>query len=228
MTRVAVTTAADRSERVAAAMRRHGLEPVVLPCIGVIPADDTVIGPLREEAIHADWILLTSARAVEVVWPRGGMPTTPVAAVGHATAEAASEAGGSIALVGGGGVFDLLPALGPGPGLVIAPHAAGTDPEVFMALSDAGWEILEGDVYETVPAAPDDDPVDAAAFASPSAVEGWCSARPLDGIVVGAIGATTAAALSVRGRPPDVVADTPSHTRLAAALAAHLRGRITP
>lgn len=227
MTRVGVTTSADRAERAANAYESRGLTPVLLPCIRVEPGAEAVIDELRVAATAADWILLTSARAIDVMWPSGSMPATPVVVVGEATASAALDAGGAVALVGRVGASDLADRMGPGTGRIVVPHAAGADPGVLTRLADDGWDVVAGIAYRTEPVAPADDPVDAVAFASPSAVEGWCSARTVDGLVVGAIGPTTASALTERGRPPDVVADRPAHSSLAAALAGSLHGKIT-
>jgi uroporphyrinogen-III synthase len=227
VTRVGVTTSADRSERVADAYAARGLTPVILPCIRVESGSHAVIDGLRAASAGADLILVTSARAIEVVWPSESMPPTPVAAVGEATARAALEAGGTVSLTGLVGAYDLADRIGRGPGTIVFPHAAGTDPGVSAVLAENGWDVIEAVAYRAEPIAPDDDPVDAVAFASPTAVAGWCSARTLDRLVVGAIGPTTAAALSGRGRPPDVIAQRPGHTSLATALAGLLHGKIT-
>ena len=97
------------------------------------------------------------------------------------------------------------------------------DPAPAAGLRAAGAEVVAESVYETVPIAPASDTVDVAIFGSPSAVEGWCRSRSLDGLVVGAIGATTAAALTHRGHPSDVVPERPSFENLVKALTQHLR-----
>lgn len=227
MSRVAITTAADRSEVAAEACRRHGLVPVPLPCIAVERGAEAVIAAVAAAVADADWIVVTSARAVSTMWPEGGMPTTPVAAVGAVTAEAVEAAGGAVTITGESGALDLVEGLGGGSGRIVLPHAAGADPLVVDRLIAAGWEVTSGAVYRAVPTAPADDPVDAAFFASPSAVTGWLTGRSLDQVIVAAIGHTTASALTERGHTPDVISDVPSHERLVAALAAHLRGRIT-
>jgi uroporphyrinogen-III synthase len=228
VTRVAVTTARESAERAAAALRRHRLVPVLLPCIRIEGGDPETLTRLRAAAEGAAWILLTSARAVDETWGDGPMPPTPVAAVGAATARAVDRRGGEVHLLGRSGAADLVDRLGDGAGARIAfPRADGADPTTVRRLTAAGWEVVDGVAYRTVPVPPADDPVDAVAFASPSAIVGWCEARSLDDLVVAAIGPTTRAALVARGRDPDVVADSPSHTRLAAALARRLSGRIT-
>lgn len=228
MTRVAVTTHDGRQAAASDAYRRKGFTPVRLPCVAIEPADDAARRQVHAAIGDADWLFVTSATTVGILWPGGSMPATPAAAVGTATARAITEAGGVVGAVGDAGGADLADRLGAGPGLVVYPRAAGADDAVTRRLIAAGWDVIDAAVYTTVPIPPAGDPVDAVAFASPSAVEGWCSARSLDGLVAAAIGSTTAAALDQLGRRADVVADRPGHTHLAAALARHLRGRITP
>ena len=221
--RVAITTSAEAAPRVAAAFADYGFTPVHLPCIEVEAAAPEVLARLREEAGSADWLLLTSARAVAVVWPQGGMPPTPAAVVGGGTARAVVAAGGSVALEGEAGVDDLLSRLeaADAGGRLVFPHAAGTRRATLEQLDAAGWRLTAVVAYETIPVPPGDDPVEAAAFASPSAVQGWFAARDLDGLLVGAIGATTTASLAARGRPPDVTPERPGYQRLAEAMAAY-------
>jgi uroporphyrinogen-III synthase len=226
VSRVAITTAADRADLAARPYRARGLDPVLLPCVRIDTGPDSAIADIRQQAPGATWLVVTSARAVAIVWPDGAMPPVPVAAVGPVTARAVSEAGGIVALVGEAGASDLVEALGQGTGVVVFPHAAGTDPGVFEEIITAGWDLLERTVYEAVPVAPSNDDVDAVVFASPSAVQGWVMTRRLDGPVVGAIGPTTARVLRGHGRVPDLIADPPSHEGLARLMAAHLAERV--
>jgi uroporphyrinogen-III synthase len=227
MVRVAITTAADRSSRLADHARSHGLEPVLLPCIEVIPASDAVLRTARAFASRADWLVVTSPRAVAAVWPDGEMPPFPVAAVGRATAASVEEAGGRVGLVGEAGAGSLVARLAERTEgtFVFFPHATGASPATIAALEQAGAEVKALAVYETRPVAPGPDPVDAVAFGSPSAVQGWLLSRHLDGLVLGAIGETTARALAEVGRPPQVVPPRPDFEDLMAHLAGHLRQR---
>ncbi len=78
-------------------------------------------------------------------------------------------------------------------------------------------------VYRTRPCPPPQDPIEAVAFASPSAVRGWLLARDLNDVQVAAIGPTTAAELERAGHPPEVLAEEPHVTSLAEALATRER-----
>lgn len=219
MTRVAITT--DRFSDVALEYRLGGLVPVAAPCIRFEPAPSAVIDEARSEIAAAELALLTSPRAVDLLWPDANMPDVPVAAVGHVTAAAVAAAGGRVELVGDAGLsrlIDLVSDALPSRKVVIA-HAAGADPEALARLVDLGPEVTEHVIYRVVPVGPPTLPVDVVSFASPSAVNGWCLTRTLDDVIVGVIGSTTARAVALR-REPDVIAEQPSHPALARAIAA--------
>lgn len=225
--RVAVTTTADRYHRIAANLESLGLEPVMLPCIEVAAAPHEVLREAREEAARADWLLMTSARTVSVLWPDGGMPEVPIAAVGPRTAAAVVNAGGQLELVGEGGgeaIASRLDGLVRGRS-VFFPHASGADPATASALGKGGATVHSVVVYETRSIPPKDDPVDAAMFGSPSAVRGWLQSRSLEGLVIGAIGTTTSSALKEHGHPPDVMPRQPSFSRLSQLMAEKLGER---
>jgi len=219
--RVAVTTSADRAPAVAAELAHAGLEPVVLPCIRVEPAAATVLADARRRAAAADFTVLTSARAVRLLWP-DGMPPLRVAAVGEATAAEARRAGGTVEVVGPGGGEALAAVLAPAVAgrRVAVLRAAEPAFDLAAALAAAGAAVADLAVYTTAPVGPAADPVDAAAFASPSAVDGWFRTRTLAGILAGAIGETTRRALADRGAVDVVVAAEPRTAALARALAA--------
>lgn len=223
--RVAVTTTPDRFDRLAGRLRRLGLEPVGLACIEVIAASGDVLGQARERAGSADWLVMTSARAVEVLWPHGGMPMIPAAAVGPSTAAAVSAAGGLLEMVGDRGATALARHLGKVASgrTVFFPHASGAGTAIADALTAVGAVVDAAPVYETRPIPPGDSHVDAVMFGSPSAVDGWLLSRELDGLVVAVIGETTAAALAGKGRAPDVLARRPSFDLLSRSIAEHFR-----
>ena len=227
MFRVAITTAEDRASRLSDMARGHGLEPVSLPCIDVIPAPEDQLSGARSQAAEADWLVVTSSRAIDTLWPGGGMPDVPVAVVGSSTAEVAVRAGGRVAVVGDGGAEDLVEELAGHVGgkSVFFPHASGADPATLYRLGEAGAEVAASAVYETRPIGPGADPVDAAIFGSPSAVSGWCRSRSLGDLVLAAIGKATGAALVERGHHPDVVPPHPDFELLISLLAAHLAER---
>lgn len=220
--RVAVTTTADAAYRISGPLETAGLQPVELPCIRIRFADPPVLERLRWLAGDADVLLFTSARAVRALWPDGGMPAVPAAVVGSATAEAVRAAGGTVDVVGSGGGDELVDELVETSAgrRIVFPRARSSDPSRADRLRLAGAEVYTHVAYETVPIAPGPDPVDAALFGSPSAVEGWRLSRDLDepGIVA-AMGETTAAALDEAGRVADIVPERPSVQALVDALA---------
>lgn len=227
MTRVAITTDTDGYPRIARLAQANGLEPVPLPCIQVIPARAETLALARESAAAADWVVLTSARAVDILWPDGGMPATPAAVVGRATASAVELADGRPALVGESGAEALAEKLLERiDGLsVVFPHASKTNPAALKMLREVVGRFEAVPVYETRPLAPGPDRVDAAAFGSPSSVRGWALSRDFDDLVLAAIGESTAGVLADAARSPDVMPKRPAFGDLFAQLAQHMRRR---
>jgi uroporphyrinogen-III synthase len=191
----------------------------MLPCIAISPSAQEVLDELRAQARKADLIVVTSARAVRITWPDRDMPAIPTAAVGRATAEAVTEAGGMVTDIGETDAEGLVDAMNVDGLRVVFPHARAADPATAAALEKRGASVFASPAYDTIPIAPSDDKVNAAIFGSPSAVNGWLMRRPLDGIVVAAMGSTTASALRVRGVEDPVVPSKPGFTEVAAALA---------
>ncbi len=223
--RVAVTT--DRFDEAADSYAEAGLEPVSLPCIRVEPSSSEVIIRARLRCAASDVIVITSPRVVSLLWPWGGMPDVEVMVVGTATAEAVTRAGGRVGLVGDGGLARLVELATDrlGEGRVVIVHAAGSDLAAMAQLRRVADSLDDFEVYRSVPVAPGTSIVDGVAFASPSAVAGWTLSRDLDGLAVGAIGATTARALAPH-RDPDVIAAQPSHRALAQAIAEFMEVKV--
>ena len=175
--------------------------------------------------------MVSSARAVDVVWDED-RPAANIRfyTVGSATAAAVERLGGSVQIVGESGLLDLSRRVASCAIDALAfPHAAGTDLRAIEPLVAAGTRVTAPTVYSMQSLEPPADRVDAAVFASPSAAAAWLEHRTLDGVLVGAIGPTTAAALVERGIGVDVVPVRPGFEELADALAAHAieRGRTT-
>lgn len=218
---VALTTTAKRAEELGPLAREEGLRPVVLPCIEVAPAPESVLEQARRSAAGSDWLLVTSARTVEFLWPLGQIPEVEVAAVGTRTAEAVTNAGGAVSLVGDSGsiaLFSDLVTLVENATVCFA-HGRGADLSKMALLEEAARTVSTWEIYATKPIPPALDPVDAVAFGSPSAVEGWSRSRSFEEVVVGAIGETTGEAVSDRGHHPDVVAGRPDYSELLERLA---------
>jgi uroporphyrinogen-III synthase len=200
------------------------LEPVSLPCISIAQAAPAEVEAMRLAAGIADIMVVTSRRAIKILWPDGGMPDTPVAAVGTATSHAVTDAGGGLAFVGAGGGADLIELITPRlTGAVVAyPHARRADPVVGELLRQRAAQVHSCALYDTIPIPPSADPVEVVTFASPSAVEGWSLSRGFDPLVL-AIGSATRAALELTGHPPDLMADTPTFKALARSIDRHFR-----
>jgi uroporphyrinogen-III synthase len=223
--RVAITT--DRFDDAAVSYAAVGLEPVSVPCIEVEPSPANRLVEARVASSRADLLVVTSPRAVSILWPAGGMPAVDAVVVGEKTGDAVAGAGGRVILVGDGGLSRLVDLAGSrfeGKRVVIV-RAAGTEAAALTHLRRSAPWLDEHVVYDSKPVAPDATAVDAVGFASPSSVVGWALARGFDDLVVGAIGRTTSAAVA-RHRVPDVVAKQPSHGALAEAIAEHMELRV--
>lgn len=219
MRRVGITS--DRFDTVARGYSAVGLKPVPLPCIRIEPASPDRIHAARRSASRADLLILTSPRVVSLLWPNGRMPHIDTAVVGQSTAKEVERAGGRVVVAGRAGLTGLVEMLTGrihARGVVTIAHAHGSDPAAMQGLLQVAPQLEEHVVYRAVPVPPGQDAVDAVAFASPSAVAGWALSRSFDDVVIGAIGATTAAAVA-RHREADVVAQRPSHLALAEAIA---------
>ncbi|HJR92681.1 MAG TPA: uroporphyrinogen-III synthase [Acidimicrobiia bacterium] len=222
--RCALTTTAERAGDLVETVEAHGLEAVLLPCIEVTVAPSATLETVRAAANQADWLVFTSARAVTSIWPEGGMPDVPALVVGAGTGEAVRKGGGSVSIQGEGGAGDLLdrhsePLAGK---KVLFAHGASADPSTLHRLEAMAAEVTALAVYETRSVPPGSDPVDVALFASPSAVGGWAISRRFDDVILAAIGATTAAALTSQGHPPHIVSPRPDHHPMIQTVARHL------
>lgn len=221
--RVAVTTVETSAGRWTRQLESRHFEAVILPCIDVLPGETGEVARMRAIAEEADAIVVTSARVIAALWPQGGIPQVEVYVVGAASAQAVEAAGGRVTVQGGGGVVELLDRLHVAGKTVAFPHGDLSEVSVTERLSGGGAIVLEGVVYRTVPRGPDLTPVEAAVFASPSAVRGWCLTRGLDGIITAAIGDSTASAIARECGQVDVIAPKPNVSALVSALAERMR-----
>jgi uroporphyrinogen III methyltransferase/synthase len=155
-----------------------------------------------------------------------------LAVVGRATAERLGHHGLRADLVGDGGGAELGQALvreALGPALVLG--AAGGRPELADVLVAAGWSVTAVAAYDSVPDAAALagalkthrlHPFDAIGFTSPRGADAFCdlAGAMLGNTRLGAIGATTRAALVARGLDVAVVPATPDVASLVTSLAA--------
>lgn len=220
MNLVAITTDSTRYREVAAVFAGAGLEPVPLPCIRVEAAPQPVLDEARELLSAGTVLVLGSARVLDLLWPDGSPPPAPVVAVGAATAAAVRARGGMVEYEGAAGIAAVAESADLDGRDIVFPRAAGTDAAALSRIRRRAASLSDPVIYESFPRSPDADAVDSVAFGSASAVRGWLSGRGLEGLVVGAIGETTAARLAASGHRPDVVPEQPRFASLAEAMAA--------
>jgi uroporphyrinogen-III synthase len=201
------------------ALRARGLavelEPVLERRVSADPA--ALVAGLGPD----DWLVLTSAFAIEALKGVPAARTPQVAVVGESSRRLAESLGLRVALVAADGhgqtLFDELGAR-VRRGVVCYPRSS-------LAQAPATWgqvELRAPVLYETV--ARDFDRTAAqrcavAAVASPSAVDALLGI----GIPLASIGRTTSAAIRRQGREPAVEAAQPSFERLADGIAAYAR-----
>ncbi|MGA9060525.1 MAG: uroporphyrinogen-III synthase [Terracidiphilus sp.] len=106
--RVLVTRAAHQAGKLSEGLRALGAEAIEVPVLEIqSPANFEPLDKALDEIHSYDWLILTSAntvralveRAAALMFPLVSVVQLKVAAVGEATAEAAREAGFSIAIV---------------------------------------------------------------------------------------------------------------------------------
>jgi len=213
--RVVVTRQAGRDSELVAALEEAGAVVHQLPVLSSAPPADR--GAALDAALSVrgwfDWVLCTSALAVEQVMGRLGdgrdLAGTSLGAVGPATA-AAWLAHGLVADVVADpataeGLANVMPDAPAGGGRALYPRAEKAGPALAEALGAKGWAVEEVVAYRTVAVGPDDlapGAIDAArgadivVFLSPSAVAAYLSLPdrgPVPPVVV-CIGPVTAEA----------------------------------
>jgi uroporphyrinogen III methyltransferase/synthase len=246
--RVVVTRARAQASTLVERLRALGAETVELATIEI--ADPAAGGLALAEAAGRlstyDWVVLTSANAVERLLARvrdaRAFGPAQVAAVGPAT---------GAALAAHGVVADLQPATAvaeelvetfpcagaPGgggrpAGRALLPQAAAARPVLAQGLRAKGLAVEVVEAYRTVPARPSPQALaaaaaaDAIAFTSSSTVTSWLDLLGAGTLppVVACIGPVTAATAAEHGVPVTVVASEHTVDGLVAALAAALRG----
>ncbi len=246
---IVITRAVHQSGELKALLEAAGFRTLLYPAIAIqLPADT---GPLDAALRHArdyDWLLFTSANAVEAVARRldalglssGALQGPSIAAVGPATARAVERRLGlDVDLIPPKAVGEsLLDALPIPPGQrVLLPRAAKTRDVLPDGLQARGVRVDVVTAYETVlgsggddlPAALQAGQVDAITFTSPSTVrntfirlerEAGLDAEALAGVVIACIGPVTADAAKQAGLPVDVTPEEYTAHGLVAALKA--------
>jgi uroporphyrinogen-III synthase len=223
-TRVLVTRPVDQAKAWLHALAEAGAVPVPYPTIAVQPPPsweplDQAFARLAEY----DWLIFTSASAVQMAIPRlpaavnpAALPRPQVAAVGGETARALGQHGFTVARVPDDQRQEgLIAAFGdlPAGTRFLFPQAVNGRDALAAALRVRGCEVDVVPASQTVsvPDMPDLPEFDVASFASPSALEAFVARHgvgPLAAKGTVVIGPTTAAAAHAHGLKP-MVARTP-------------------
>lgn len=244
-----VTRAAEQAHALAHSLEALGAEVVLLPTVSFAAAENSqALDAALRRLAEFDWILFTSQNAVRFFCQRIrelGLqmaslqkPRPMVAAVGTATAAAATEEGLRVDTVpknhsGEALAQELWAAIGDRK--ILLPRSDRADDRLPQALREAGADVTEIVAYRT--AAPNsldpkilksirDAQVDAIVFASPSAfrflsecVGGAELAELSSRVQFAAIGPTTARALREEGMRVEIEATQSSAAGLADSIA---------
>lgn len=200
--RVVVTRAAEGLDRLSSRLRAAGLDAVECPLVR--------IEPLPHERVSLggyQWVVLTSARAAEILLERVDGPVPALAVIGPGTAEAVRERGLEPALVATrstqeGLVSALRSRLVPGDRVLFAGAESARD----VIVRELGAEVLP--LYRTVAERPDVFPHgDLVVLASPSAARAFASLRvDLPCVTIGPVTSAETRRAGLR-----VVAEAASH-----------------
>jgi uroporphyrinogen-III synthase len=229
--RVVVTRDESVDDGLSRGLADRGVEPVSLQTVATVPPEDPAALAAAIGALSTyDWIVFTSARAVDAVCTHSNWDAVrppKVAAVGARTAARLAAYGVPV---------DVVPALAGADDLVAALRAAARDlagsrvlwprsaialPAVADALSASGATVDSAIAYRTVTVRPagiegfisdlEARRVAAVAFLSPSSARGLAGSLPGGDLralhartLVASIGPSTSAALCALGAAPDV------------------------
>ena len=224
---VVVTRAAAQSNELCEELSARGAQARLLSLISFAPPESYDAMDAALNSIEAfDWVLFTSANAVQAVERRGEdlgrnlntlAKLPPAAAVGPATSGAAEAAGFSVEYVAtdhsGTGLARELGAELRGK-KVLLPRSDRANPDLPAALRRSGAVVTEVVAYRNLPPNPNErgkvqdslSGADAIVFYSPSAVQNFVELagrerlETMQGrVVMVAIGHTTSSALSSAG-----------------------------
>ena len=254
--RVVVTRAPEQAGELVAALEAFGAEVLLLPTVEFAPPEDcAALDRALARLLDFDWILLTSQNAVRFFAGRlgssirpefgaTGLAEVPAAAIGPATAEAASREGFRVDYVAKNRTGEALARELAGAlrgRRVLLPRSDRADDRLPAALRAAGADVTEVVTYRTAATKSLDSrlleevrggEVDAIVFASPSAFHHLCQwIAPHDlaelsrRVQFAAIGATTAGALREAGVQVEIEARDASAAALASAVASYYERR---
>jgi uroporphyrinogen-III synthase len=243
--RVLVTRAAHQAGKLSDGLRALGAVPIGVPVLEIRPpASFESLDSALKRLDSCDWLILTSANTVRVLAERaallgiefGKTSSLKVAAVGSATAKAASESGIAVTFVPESYVAESLvhglTSHVSGQRILLARAESARD-VVPETLRNAGAVVEVVDAYRNVlpEAAPDqlrnalDGGIDVATFTSSSSATHLAEAAhaagvawPFDGVVAVSIGPITSQTLRELGWEPAIEANPSDIPGLIAAL----------
>lgn len=249
--RILVTRPRGQAEGLVGRLRELGASAFALPAIRIEPRQDLgrLDAALRALATY-DWVIFTSARAVELIFARIdrlGLPMEwprhlRLGAIGPATAAALAQRGLRPTLTPRRFIAEALAeAMGDVSGMrILLPRAEGARPVLPETLERRGASVEEIPIYRAVPASPEPEAlswleagVDVVTFTSPSTVKGFrqiAKASGLDGVrpagapLYASIGPITAEAARRAGFPPAIVAEEHTSEGLVQAMVAFFEG----
>ncbi len=183
--KVVVTRPRAQSTSFASALRAAGFEPIFFPVIEIRPMENnTELGQALENLAKYDWIVFTSANAVDIFFERYQQetPLPYIAAIGPKTAEALRRFYIEPYFIPAEyKAEDILPGLGDVRGKrILLPQAELARKVLEDAIITAGGFVHAITVYHTIPTTPDDEGlaalrsgVDVITFTSPSTVQNF-------------------------------------------------------
>jgi uroporphyrinogen-III synthase len=263
--RIVVTRAAEQAGELARTLEGAGAEVLLLPLVRFVEARDTeALDAVLRDLGNFDWLILASTNAVRFIAERQtaiGFPLAVntrsaqmrrprVAAVGPATASAASAAGFSVDMPaachsGRELAAELLAKLGPRMRgtRVLLPRSNRADDVLPSLLREAGAEVTEVVAYCTVQSGDVDSDVleeirrgrvDVIMLTSPSAFHALAELlgsemlqRICQQTATVAIGSTTATAIREFGLPAPIEAREATSAGMAEAIIQHYRASET-
>lgn len=198
--KILITRPRAQADDFAEKLRSAGFEPIFFPVIQIQPIDHNIaLTRFLEKRIGYDWLIFTSANAVDMMFPPDFYPSqaevrqgVKVAAIGPKTAEALRKRGLDPDFVPEVYVAEaILPGLGNLQGRwVLLPRAEIARNELPEAILKAGGIVHDIPVYRTLPAEENLDGltalttgVDIITFTSASTVENFfaiCNQNGLD------------------------------------------------
>lgn len=241
--RVLITRAPEQAGALARLVREQGGQPLLAPTIAIEPPEslDALHDAAREVGGY-DWVVFTSANAVDAFWraleATGGdarrFGSARVCVVGAKTAAALRRKGVQPDLWpdearAEGVLAALLPELRQG-ARILFPRAEAAREVLARGLREAGHRVTEVTAYRTVPTG---DPArvrallqeaDVVTFTSPSTLQNLLACAPaatLANKTLASIGPVTSAALQAAGLAATVQAPEPSVEALVEALVRH-------